>query len=361
MKSERIAIHRICGIGDAVQMTPLLRQIRADRPAAEITCFISENAAPVLRGASWIDRVVPLSVGSVRSGLLNPGLIRMWSFIATHGPFDTMMCLGPYWRMNALNLLVQSHERLGFVTPGRKPLRIFTHPHEVPANPSLSLQHESAKYLEMWCEHANTADRGFGYDLAHLGIHHADATRFDGKPRLCIAPGAGNAITNMETKRWPAASFAKLMELAMEDGCEVQLLGSESEMPREMIPPGVKNLLGKTSLQQTAAIIRHSDGFVGNDSGLFHLALGLDVPAAAFFGPTSARKTGPFRNEHSLVLHSGLPCSPCLAETCVLPESEHPDLPRPACMLSLTPETAWKRIHEFIHSQLPSGASLAAH
>jgi ADP-heptose:LPS heptosyltransferase len=359
MKRERIALHRICGIGDAVQMTPLLRQIRADRPEAEITCFISENAAPVLQGAPWIDHVVPLSFGSLKHGLLNPGLVRMWSHISQQGTFDALLCLGPYWKLNALNLLVTAHARLGFVTPGGKPRRIFTHPYEVPANPSLSQQHESAKYLDMWCTYANTTDLAFGYDLPHIGIADESGTPFHDKPRLCVAPGAGNAIKSMETKRWPAASFAKLMKLAAEDGYEIILLGGTGELPAEMIPDGVTNCLGKTSLQQTAALIRHSDGFIGNDSGLFHLALGLDVPAVAFFGPTSARKTGPFRNEQSLVLHSGLPCSPCLAETCILPASEQPGMPRPACMHALNAETAWMRIRAFLHSCHPAGLQSA--
>ena len=348
MSRERIAICRVCGIGDAAQMTPLLRQVREDRPEAEIFCFVTENAAPVLAGVRFVDRVVPLQMDWAAPAWTNPGLFRLWSHVAAHGPFDLLLCLGPYWRQNFLSLMVPAKARSGFVTPGWKPLRIFTHPCVVPVNAGGSLTHESLKYLELWCALTGAKDRGLGYDLGTLGGTASAITAKLPRPCLCIAPGAGNALTAMDSKRWLPGHFAVLMKLAIEDGFEIVVLGCKGDIEPSLLPPGVLDLQGKTTLAQTAAVLRASAGFLGNDSGIYHLALGLGVPAAAIFGPTSPHKTGPFRNPRSQVISSRLPCAPCLAFDCRLPADAHPGLARPACMAALQPASVWSQVRDFL-------------
>ena len=350
MSRERIAICRVCGIGDAVQMTPLLQQVRADRPEAEISCFVTENAAPVLAGVDFVDHLVPLKMAWATPSWSNPGLVRMWSHIAAHGPFDRLLSLGPYWRENVLSLLVPARARSGFATPGWKPLRVFTHPFIVPVNAGGSLTHESLKYIQLWCALTGDEDRGHGYDLGDLGVTSSTENVYAGEPFICIAPGAGNSITRMDSKRWLPEHFAALARLALEEGHGVVVLGGEGDIPPGLLPRGVLDLQGKTTLARTAAILRASSGFLGNDSGIYHLALGLGVPAAAVFGPTSPLKTGPFRNPRSLVLTADLPCSPCLAFDCPLPAAVHPGLARPACMAALEPAAVWRRFRDFIQS-----------
>lgn len=357
MSRERIAICRVCGIGDAVQMTPLLQQVRADRPDAEIFCFVTENAAPVLAGVRFVDHVVPLRMDWAAPAWTNPGLFRLWRHIAVHGPFDMLLCLGPYWRQNFLSLMVPAKVRSGFVTPGWKPLRVFTHPFIVPANAGGSLTHESLKYIELWCALAGSEDRRLGCDLGSLGSAASTIIAKLQRPYLCIAPGAGNAITRMDTKRWLPGHFVALMTMAIEDGYDVVVLGGKGDIEPALLPPDVLDLQGKTTLAQTAAVLRGSAGFLGNDSGIYHLALGLGVPAAAIFGPTSSRKTGPFRNPRSLVISSRLPCAPCLEFDCQLPADAHPGLARPACMATLQPASVWSQLRDFLGASNESAAA----
>ena len=360
MKRERIAICRVCGIGDAVQMTPLLQQVRADRPGAEIFCFVTENAAPVLAGVPFVDRVVPLRMQWAAPAWSNPGLFRLWSHVAAHGPFELLLCLGPYWRQNFLSLMVPAGERSGFVTPGGKPLRVFTRPFIVPASAGQCLTHESLKYLQLWSALTGAEDRGLGYDLGSLGSSARAITARLPHPYLCIAPGAGNAITRLDSKRWLPGHFAALMRLAIEEGFGIVVLGGKGDIDSELLPAGVLDLQGKTTLAQTAAVLRGSAGFLGNDSGIFHVALGLGVPSAGIFGPTSARKTGPFRNPRSLVISSDLPCSPCLAFDCLLPADAHPGLARHACMSALHPAVVWRQFRDFLGASGRHAPALSA-
>ncbi len=344
---QRLAVVRLCGVGDAVQMTPLLRQMRADCPQAEIVCFVSANAAPVLQGAPWIDRLEALQPRVTHHSKTNPGLIRLWRQVARAGKFDALLCLGFNWRNLVLNRLTPARIRAGFVTSGWKPVQAFTHPYIVPSNAALDRKHESLKYLELWTRVSGAPDRGFGYDLDHLGRSPAPDLPKPARPYLCVAPGAGNPFAQMDNKKWPATSFARVMELALAESCDVLVLGSTGDIAEELLPAGAQNWLGRTTLEQAAALIRGARAFLGNDSGLYHLALGLGTPAAAVFGPTDPAKTGPFRNDNALALDAA---SGLEERKQILAVSSAPGVSS-ACMSRITPQQVWQQMQTLLRTE----------
>jgi heptosyltransferase-2 len=62
---------------------------------------------------------------------------------------------------------------------------------------------------------------------------------------------------------------------------------------------------------ETAALLERCALLVTNDTGVMHMASGLNVPVVAVFGPTT-RHFGffPFRSR-AAVLENDLPCRPC--------------------------------------------------
>ncbi|MHB8991877.1 MAG: glycosyltransferase family 9 protein, partial [Chloroflexota bacterium] len=63
-----------------------------------------------------------------------------------------------------------------------------------------------------------------------------------------------------------------------------------------------------------AATLSRCRLFVGNDSGVMHVALASGVPVVAIFGLSNHRAWGPYDpdGEMSRVVRVELPCSPCL-------------------------------------------------
>jgi heptosyltransferase-2 len=75
------------------------------------------------------------------------------------------------------------------------------------------------------------------------------------------------------------------------------------------------NVVGRTSIAETAALLAQCDLFVGNDSGPMHIAAAVGTPVVAVFGPSNIGAWGPYspegeRSPHTVVSRS-LPCMPC--------------------------------------------------
>jgi len=77
------------------------------------------------------------------------------------------------------------------------------------------------------------------------------------------------------------------------------LLAAVREENGARIPGG--DLVGKTSVGQMMAVIRDAALVVANDSAPLHMAVGLDRPCVALFGPTDPRLVGPWKRPGAVV------------------------------------------------------------
>lgn len=350
----RVGIYRTCGIGDAVQLTPLLQQIRADLPAAELVMFTSENAAPILRECPALDRCVSFPLAAITGAAARLGGLPLWSSIRAEGAWDYFLNFEPQYRRSLAFPLVRARRSTGFITPGRKPLRLYTHPIHVPAIAPPDAPHISQYYLDAWSRLTGFADRGFGYDVRYLLAARIALPELP-HSFLCLAPGSGNFANMVETKRWPY--WMDLAELLREAGWSLVWLGDGNDARSHRPPPGDTDLLGRIDLVTAAQVLHRSAGVVGNDSGMFHLALGLDVKAAAFYGPTSSTHVGPFRTHRALVLKKELPCVPCQEPTCRVPASLVPEgRVRPFCMTLQRAGDVLPALHSFLAAPAPAAA-----
>jgi heptosyltransferase III len=133
----------------------------------------------------------------------------------------------------------------------------------------------------------------------HLRIDaqaEADAAAVIGPaPRLlALGPGA-----NFIGKRWPPASFAALSKQLPLDDLPVLLLGAPEDAAicgeiADLLGPRAINAAGKLDLLAAAAALRRAALFVGNDSGLMHIAAAVGAPTVGLFGPSDERVYGPW-------------------------------------------------------------------
>ena len=299
----RIGIYRSCGIGDAVQLTPLFQQIRADLPQAEVTFFTSANVAGVLEGCPLIDQTVTFSASSITGAAAEWGGLPIWHKISRHGAWDVFLDLEPRWRRSLGFPLVRAARKGGLQSEGWKPLRLFDEYLSLD-RAGLDRGHSSERYLELWRNLTGYQDRGFSYDLSYL---QDSATPLPQLPSrfVCLVPGAGNPMNPGEAKRWPFDSWLRLAERLSSEGFSPVWLGSPDDARQFPVPAVALNLMGQLDLRQNYQIIARSVALIGNDSGLFHVALATRAKAVGLFGPTNPQRTGPFRNPNALVLKAG--------------------------------------------------------
>jgi ADP-heptose:LPS heptosyltransferase len=158
------------------------------------------------------------------------------------------------------------------------------------AEPRVTIRPEALR----WCE-----DFWVKYALHRRGV-------------LTIAPGSG-----AREKNWPAESFQAVSQWWREKtGGAVLLLIGHVEQERGGIEPLRRHCIvaSDLSLSQAAALLRRSDVYLGNDSGISHLAAATGVRTVALFGPSDPRQWAP-RGKKAIVLWRNLDCSPCCDAT----------------------------------------------
>jgi ADP-heptose:LPS heptosyltransferase len=129
-----------------------------------------------------------------------------------------------------------------------------------------------------------------------------------GRIFVTFFPGA-----SISERRWGGDNFHRLAVILNKlDVAVVVVGGPQDEGVGNIILSNCQgiNLAGKTSLVETAAVLQRSRLLVSGDSGVLHLAVGLDVPTVSLFGPGIAAKWAP-RGDTHIVLNKNLPCSPC--------------------------------------------------
>ena len=165
---------------------------------------------------------------------------------------------------------------------------------------------------------------------------------------LAAGPFAAAHVASFahEAKRWPEERFAALFDrLSRERGIPVVLLGSAAEAPMNArvaalaTAAAVVDLAGKTTLPEVLGVVAQAELFVGNDSGLAHLANAAGTPTTVVFGPTDPEATRPWdgprpdgRAVRLRIVRERVPCAPCRFTRCPL---DH------ACMRGVDVDRAW--------------------
>ena len=148
--------------------------------------------------------------------------------------------------------------------------------------------------------------------LSKMNALHADTL-------VGIAAGAGASWgKDAGLKHWPAVKFARLADyIHAELGATVVLLGSENERPiadviTQMAQHKPVDLVGRTSLEELAAVMSYLRLLVTNDGGPLHLAAALKVKTVSIFGPVDSVVYGPYPSSPDhIVIKNDIPCRPC--------------------------------------------------
>ncbi len=266
--SLRILFVTASRIGDAVLSTGLLAHLAESYPGARFTVACGAPAAGLFAAAPFVERVIPM-VKRKRSG----HWFDLWKQVA-----------GTWWSM----VVDLRGSAIGYAVPNacRRVLKSSWEPKHRLLHLSSVLGLDRALAPVLW----NSPDQ----------IARAEALLPPGPPVLAVGPTA-----NWGAKQWPADRFAQVVERLTSSGgilpnARIAVFGAETERPAaqgliDAIPPERRiDLVGKVDLATVHACLKRADFYLGNDSGLMHIAAASGLPTLGLFGPSSEIFYGPF-------------------------------------------------------------------
>jgi ADP-heptose:LPS heptosyltransferase len=256
-------------IGDAVLSSGLIRKLAAEAPGARFTIVAGPLAAPLFEHVPNLDALIVMEKRK-----LGGHWWRLWNQV----------------RRREWGLVVDLRGSMISTFLRRKRRAV----HRRGANDTHKVI-EAARLLQV----QDDPPAPFLYvDEAT----RARAAELCAGPRPILALGAA---ANWVGKVWPVERFAQVANRLLAkggplDGGRLMLLGgpddvrSLEELRRVVPKERLIDLVGQVDLRTAYACLAHARLFVGNDSGLMHLAAAAGTPTLGLFGPSDERLYGPW-------------------------------------------------------------------
>lgn len=321
-KVHTLAIAKLLGMGSILRATPMIRALKTKYPKARYL-FIT-----TLKNKALIERLELFDIHFyIRdSSLLNIFfdvlflLPRLW-----HYKIDLYFDLEVYSAFSTIiATLSLARNRYGFykdTTLFRKGL----HTHLVYFNDS---QRISKIYLQL------ARACGIKYTdttIEKIKLSQSDSSEFDNWLRrkelsmsnkyIIINPNSSDLLLE---RRWPPNYFVTLIDaLARNHSYNIFIVGSASERfynngIYDKLSKTAKrvtfNIAGEFSLGAVIVLISNAALMLTNDSGLYHIAISLNVPTISFWGPVNPyHYASIYDDKNNVIFYSpDIYCSPCL-------------------------------------------------
>ncbi|MGZ3495259.1 MAG: glycosyltransferase family 9 protein [Thermodesulfobacteriota bacterium] len=158
--------------------------------------------------------------------------------------------------------------------------------------------------------HLNESDRDWARDfLKNKGVTPEERSK-----TIILHPGSGS-----KKKVWPLDRFVTLARTLKEhSGSKILIILGPAEGPEvqrafEGTRPAEFMMAKGLTLLQLGSVIEGCWFYIGNDSGISHMASALGLPTIVIFGPTDQRVWSP-KGKRTFVVRREVPCSPCPQE-----------------------------------------------
>ena len=135
-----------------------------------------------------------------------------------------------------------------------------------------------------------------------------------------------NPFTIYAQRGFSVSFFKRILDLILSFPYPVVLLGGvtfRTESKLYMNSKKIINLVGETNIYEAVYIIKNSVGYIGNDSGLMHIAFAFKKPVFAFFKSVNPESRKPFFYSQDNTFCYYTPCSNCPNFPCYDPINGH--------------------------------------
>ncbi|QSR84393.1 FkbM family methyltransferase [Methylacidimicrobium sp. B4] len=347
---RRIVVLQLDHIGDFLNRIAASEMLRRSWPNAEITLLCGPWNVPLAQRLGFFQQIIPFAFFPERSGEWRGPNLSAGEQLATLtrslGEFDLAVDLRTDPDTRFLLSHVPAKLRAGFAAAGADVVLDIALPNgEMSGNEHAPTHRRSSALLLIEAIRAALQD-----PCSCLPDFLRGTAAVGGMPRLiAVAPGCGDPL-----RAWPLEHFSRLCTLlTTEHDCPLLLVGGRAEreaseaLLRNLSPSRCRNLVGQVSLEEIPSLLASAQVFVGNDSGLGHIAAALGIPTVIVFsGVVDWRMAHPVGNRVSL-LHIPISCSPCYATHC--PHAK-------ACLTGIEPQAVVQEVLFWLEQEGGAGA-----
>ena len=321
---RKILIVRLRSIGDTVLATPSLFALRRFVPQAKIDILLEDWVAPVLEGSDLVDHVITIPRHS------NAARARVARELH-RANYDVVYNLHGGTTATFLTRATGAKHRVGFanyqysrlhnhVAPS--PLAIWQRPTLHSAEQQLALigwtgvpvTDRPATKLAVTVKAAASISR----KLSDNGVDENESIAL-------IHPAAAFA-----TKQWATENFAQVVEAVAARGFTPVAVVAPNEKP---VLQSLKNYssarvvgFDNLSLPEITALAARAKLFVGNDSGIAHIAAAVGSPCVVVFGSSNTAHWRPWTTKPNEIVREEMSCQPCHGYFCA-------EFEKPECIL----------------------------
>lgn len=284
----KILVIRPGGIGDAVLLLPMLHELALLHPDAKIDVLAESRNSEVFGWSPVVSTIFKYD--------------RPKDFLKLfEQDYDLIIDTEQWYRLSAVvTRLLAAPRSIGFATNTRS--RLFTD-----SRPYHQERYETKMFLELLEPLRTGVVESTGPQNEMFVLPQAEFKC--GPSYIVLFPGA-----SVSTKQWPAERYAEVARYCEESGFEIVIVGGKTDIRSgEIVSRTLKhchNLVGKTSLTESASIVAGAALMISGDSGLLHVAQLLNIPTVALFGPSNPNKWSKTGAKH-IVMNAKTDCAPC--------------------------------------------------
>ncbi len=268
---DRALIITLSNIGDLVMTTPVMESVAKLLPPKSMDVLADSRSSELLKNAPYISSIFHRFK---RAGFGEQfELLRSLRSVNYDLIVDLRTVFLPYLLRSQHRCIKRKNRSLG----------------------KHSVEQHYSSIVELGKFQTNIPDCKIHLDKLTMSVAKRITDKLPAGKWLAIAPGA-----NWPGKKWPAERFGELIVKALGSGLfsAVLVIGSKGDLGADLkadfsgMP--VLDLRGQTDLNLAAAILSKVSLFVGNDSGLGHMANAVGVNTLTLFGPGEPEKYRPW-------------------------------------------------------------------
>lgn len=309
---RKVLLVRLRSIGDTVLATPSAYALKRFLPNVEVDILLEDWVSPLLEDLDCLDRIVRLERGSVASRARVAREIRA-------ARYDVVYNLHGGTTATLLTRATGATHRVGYATYQYARL----HNHLSPSPLLLWGQQKTHSVEQQLALLGWTGVPVSDRPPTRLAVTPEAAAEVSRRLSLAGLEGREFAVVHpaaaFATKQWATDKFARVVEFLAKRGIAVVSIAgpSETAVLNELTnESSVRVVSFDLSLPEVTALAARARLFVGNDSGIAHIAAAAGAPSVVVFGSSNIAHWRPWTNTPVEVVYEEMPCQPCHGYFC---------------------------------------------